>query len=83
MDPRKIKMMIFELFHQGYLYNPIRSEKKMENMTTEEMIAELERENNMLRARNKRQENEIEEFEKIIKTLRAELLKLRNEKHAR
>lgn len=43
-------------------------------------IAELERENNMLRARNERQEKEIKWLETMVNNLQLQLLNLKNEK---
>lgn len=41
-------------------------------------IAELERENNMLRARNERQEKEIKWLETMVNNLQIEVLNLKN-----
>lgn len=43
-------------------------------------IAELERENNMLRARHERQEKEIKWLETLVNNLQLQLLNLKNEK---
>ena len=41
-------------------------------------IAELERENHMLRARNERQEKEIKWLETLVSNLQIEVMNLRN-----